>query len=90
MNYNNLPDDILNYKLMEYCDDDFNFMQDTIKDVLDQNKEDVEDCDYKYTTTSNGVNISKLVIWTKTKVYTILNDSWGDQLFGLPRNPTKQ
>ena len=90
MNYKNLPDAILNYELMEYYDDDFNCMHDTIKDVLEQNGEDVEDADYKYVTTSNGVNISKLIIWTKTKVYTIVHDSWGDQLFGLPRNPPNQ
>lgn len=90
MNFNGLPEDILEYKLMEYYDENFNAFQDSVKDALTANAEDVVDFDYKYSRKGEEIVISKLVIWTATKVYSIIHDSWGDQLFALPRNPPTQ
>lgn len=90
MNFNGLPEDILEYKLMEYYDENFNAFQDSIKDALTTNAEDVVDFDYNYSKKGDGIVIQKLVIWTATKVFSIIHDSWGDQLFALPRNPPTQ
>jgi hypothetical protein len=87
MNFANMPEEILNYELMEYYDENFNAFHDTIRDALTHNGEDVVDFDYKYSKDGDKVVIQKLVIWTATKVFSIIHDSWGDQLFGLPRNP---
>jgi len=88
MNLDKVPKEIQDYELMEYCDDEFNFYHDTVKDELVRNGEDIEACEYDIDVSSGKTVIKHIVIWTKTKVYTILHDSWGDQLFSLPRSPT--
>ena len=86
MNYANLPKEVLEFKLMEYCDEYMNILTDTVKDELDKNGEDIENYVVDF---AKDNSIDSLVIWTKTKVFTLLRDGWGDQLIYLPRNPPK-
>jgi len=89
MNLDKVPKEVLEYELMEYCDNDFNFYHDTVRVELERNGEDVEACEYDLDLSSGNTKINHIAIWTKSKVFTIIHDSWGDILFSLPRNPKK-
>ena len=75
MNLSKVPAQVLSYELMEYFDEEFNSYNDTIKDALEKNGEEIVHCEHEFETVAGVTVLNSLVIWTTTKVGTVLRVS---------------
>lgn len=89
--YGKIPEKVLDVELSEEWNvEQFYSYHRTVRDYIESNGEEVEDCEYEFDNSENYVypRLNKFIAWTDSKVLVLMKDDVGeDYIISVPRNP---
>lgn len=82
MTFGNLPEEVLNHVIGETYDGPY-----SVRDELKYLPEEIVDSIFRWS--DDGKRLNKVVVWTKSFVYVLVDSVFSDQCFiEVPRNPS--
>ena len=88
--YGKIPEKVLDVELGEEWDcERFYAYHRTVRDIIESNGEEVEDCDFEFDNTEDYgyPRLNKFIAWTDSKVLILMKDAGEDYIISVPRHP---